>query len=941
MDFKSIESKWQNRWAEEKIFETDPDPSKPKCFVTFPYPYMNSALHLGHAYTCTKLDIYARMRRMQGYNVLFPQGWHATGEPIQGVAKRISSGDEQQIKILLMSGVPREEIEKFRDPKYIIEYNRRLAKRDMIEMGYSIDWRREFITTTLTPTYSRFIEWQYNTFRRKGYVTIGTHPVIWCPSCKSPTGDHDRLVGEGVSPIEYTLLKFKYNDAFLIAATLRPETIYGVTNMWIKPDVIYVLAEVDGEKWIVSKETVEKLVDQLKNVKVIKEFYGRELIGKKCFNPIRNEYIYILPAYFIDPYVGTGVVMSVPSHAPYDYVALEDLKKNREVLVKLNINPNILDEIKPISMISVEGFGEHPAIKIVKKMGISSQNDERLEKATEIIYKREFHLGRLRDNCGKYAGKRVQEVKDKLIQDFKDKGIADSLWDPAEKVVCRCTTRCHVKILENQWFLKYSDPKWKESVLKHLGEMNIYPKEVIEAFKYTVEWLKDKPFTRKSGLGTPLPWDKEWIIETLSDSTIYMAYYTIVTHIKKHNIPPEKLTDEVFNYIFLGEGNLEEVSRKSGLDKNIILDMRKEFEYWYPIDLRQSGKDLIHNHLTFFLFHHIAIFRPEHWPRGIGVNGFIMNEGKKMSKRLGNFVTMRQALNKYGADVSRFALAYFGEGLDDADWRSKEVEGVRRNLESFYQMMIRINEIEPDNKVYMIDRWLKSRVNRIIVEVTSHFEKTETRSGIQKAFYQFLNDLDWYRRRRNGVGKIYKDALKVMLKLLAPVIPHMAEEIWEKWGNKTFISLSEWPKANLEDIDEVIEAREGYIKNLCDDIKEIFNVTGIMKAKSITIFTAPKWMYKIFSEALKSKENLMKRVMQDPEIRKNGARAAKYVNTLLKTQLPSKAWLNIDEEKTLSEEKEFLEKEFKCRVNIVSAETSSHPKAKIAVPFKPGIYVEK
>ncbi|HDJ89361.1 MAG TPA: leucine--tRNA ligase, partial [Thermoprotei archaeon] len=325
---------------------------------------------------------------------------------------------------------------------------------------------------------------------------------------------------------------------------------------------------------------------------------------------------------------------------------------------------------------------------------------------------------------------------------------------------------------------------------------------------------------------------------------------------------------------------------------------------------------------------------------GIGVNGFIMAEGKKMSKRLGNFITMRQALDKYGADVSRFALAYFGEGLDDADWREKEVEGIRRNLESFYQMMIKTNELKFDDKIYMIDKWLKSRINKTIIEVTSHFEKTETRSAVQKAFYQFLNDLDWYRRRRKGVGKTYRNALEIMLKLLTPVIPHIAEEIWEKWGNRTFISLSEWPKPNFEEIDETIEAREEYIKNLCNDIREILNVTGMMKANMITIFTAPKWMYKIFSEALKSKENLMKRVMKDPEIRRNGARAAKYVNTILKTQLPSKAWINIDEEKTLIEEKEFLEREFQCKINIVSAESSQHPKAKIAIPFKPGIYVE-
>ncbi len=939
LSFHSIEEKWQRRWEDARIFEADPDPSRPKVFVTFPYPYLNGPLHLGHAYTCTKVDIYARFKRMQGYNVLFPQGWHATGEPIQGVAERVKLGDKVQIKILLDSGVPESEIQKFTDPKYIAEYYRRLAKRDMKRMGYSIDWRREFITTTLTPTYSRFIEWQYNTLRKKGYVTRGTHPVIWCPKCQSPTGDHDRLEGEGVSPIEYVLLKFRYNDAYLMAATLRPETIYGVTNMWINPDADYVLALVDGEKWIVSKATVIKLIDQLRDVKVLEEFKGAKLIGKKCWNPVRKEYIYILPAYFIDPETATGVVMSVPSHAPYDYLALRDLKRNPEVLRKFNIDPKVLEEIKPISIISVEGFGEHPAIEVVEKLGVRDQNDPKAEEATKEVYRREYHMGVMKDNCGPYAGMKVSEIKDKLIEDFKRERIADILWDPADVVICRCTTRCHVKILKDQWFLKFSDEEWKNKVREHLRNMRIIPEEAREAFEYTINWLKDKPCARRTGLGTPLPWDPDWIVETLSDSVIYMAYYTIAKHINKYKIPAEKLTDEVFDYIFLDKGNVDEIAARAGLDKDLLEDMKKEFEYWYPVDLRVSAKELVYNHLTFFLFHHVAIFRPEHWPRAIGVNGMIMVEGRKMSKRLGNFITINELLTKYGADVARFALAYCGEGLEDPDWRFKEVEAIKRHLEAFYNMATSLSEIELMEEDDM-DKWLRSRLQRHIRDTVEHLENLRTRSAIQSGFFEILADIRWYARRKGGYGPAYVEAVETMVKLMAPVIPHLAEEIWEKWGREGFISLSRYPEYRREYVDERIELREEYIKRVYGDIKEIIRVVKIEKPKKLTLFVAPRWKYIVYNEAIKSKEDLIRRVMAIPKVREKGVKAVNFVKQLLRSGVEDKILTQDEEYEALTSAIDFLKKEFKLEVQVIKAEFSSNPKAEKASPMKPGILIE-
>ncbi len=200
----------------------------------------------------------------------------------------------------------------------------------------------------------------------------------------------------------------------LPAATFRPETIYGITNMWINPDATYVEATVNGENWIISQEAAEKLKEQEKKVQVKRSFKGGELIGKTFQNPITKDTFPILPGWFVDPKTATGVVYSVPAHAPYDWLALKDLQEKPEVLAQFGVDPAVAKQIKPISIIKVEGFGEYPAVEIVQQMGIKDQNDPKADQATKELYKKEFHGGVLKENCGPYAGKTIREVKDVL-----------------------------------------------------------------------------------------------------------------------------------------------------------------------------------------------------------------------------------------------------------------------------------------------------------------------------------------------------------------------------------------------------------------------------------------------------------------------------------------------------------------------------------------------
>jgi len=720
--------------------------------------------------------------------------------------------------------------------------------------GFSIDWRRTFITTTMTPTYSRFIEWQYNTLRKKGYVVQGTHPVIWCPNCQSPTGDHDRLKGVGESPIEYILFKFPLESGEILpCGTLRPETIFGVTNIWINPEVEYVKTKVNGETWILSKEAVEKLKDQLKKIEIIGKVKGSELIGKYCENPIIKNKLIVLPASFCDPKSASGIVMSVPSHAPYDWIGLVDLKNNPEKLKKYGIDPKILEEIKPISMIKTKEFGEHPAIEVCEKMGVKSQKDvKKLDEATNLVYKKEFHLGVLKENCGEYSGLRVSECKEKLSKEFIEKNIADSMWETTGIVVCRCNTLNHVKILENQWFLKFSDEKWKQKVKECMKKMKFYPEEARTQFENTVDWLKDKACTRKTGLGTPLPWDKEWIVETLSDSTIYMAYYTIARIIKEKNVSTEKLTDEVFDYIFLGKGNLEELSRKVGLDKNIIKEMGDEFEYFYPIDLRNSGKDLVQNHLTFFIFHHTAIWDDsKYWPKTISVNGFVNISGTKMSKSLGNIIPLKDLVKTCGADLVRINIAASNEGLKDADWRDESLSGYNSRVQFLNGLIDDLSKAKrKDDK--NIDLYLKSKVQAHIKNTTENYEGLKFRSGVQSALFDMTNDLKWYIERVGGMENcnknILREALTIATKLLSPILPHICEEFWEKLGNKEFVSLEKWPEHQERLIKKDVIELENILKKTLEDLNQVIKLAG--KKKKAYLYVATDKEFNYFKESL-------------------------------------------------------------------------------------------
>ena len=945
---KAIEEKWQKRWEEGRIFEANANPAMPKAFVTFPYPYVNGDGHLGHLYTQLHAEFYARYKRMKGYNVLFPQGFHATGQPIVAAAKRIKEGDVKYMNILKQYGFSEEEIPEFRDPRKWIETFVSRWVEALRSMGFSIDWRRSFYTTELNPPYDRFIRWQYNKLKEKGLVVRGTHPVVWCPVDKIPVGDHDRPDEyAGIGPEEIVVIKFRMDDGTVVpTGTYRPETVYGVTNIWINPKAEYVVAEVDGERWILSEWGARNFAEQTHKVEEIKKIRGEELVGKSVKNPVTGADVPIFPAEFVDPDTATGIVMSVPAHAPYDWIALEDLKRDAETLDKYGIR-DVVEGAEPIGLIDVEGYSEFPARDVVEKYGIRSQKDEEaLEKATDEIYKKEFYTGKLRDVFGEHAGKSVQEAKELLVKEFLEKNAATTMWITPVPVEDRAGHKCLVKIVENQWFLKYSDPEWKKTTGETLKDTKFDPEsDVCKAIKNTIDWLKDWACTRdvRSSLGTRLPWDDSQYIESLSDSTVYMAYYTIAHYLQnadEYGINVDDIDDGLFDYVFYGEGDVEKI----GIKREVVEAMRREFEYWYPVDLRSTGKDLLQNHVTFSIFHHAVLFPGKHIRRW-SANGWVLLDGQKMSKSSGHFITIIMAKERWGADATRFAGAYAGNmTLEDPNFETEVAEAAVEELIRWREF-IKEWYGKGDDEYRDIDRWFESRVNRIIGDANREYEALNTRNVVNTAWFDMWRTVRYYLRRtmNRPNREVLSKALEDWVKIMAPITPHMAEEIWhEVFGKEGFVSLEKFPDADTRKIDSRMEKMEEYVQRVVEDVKEVLRLARIDEPKRAVIIMAEDWKYtalKRIKERLSAGERDMGVLMGEvpPEHRKG---AAKLIASAIKNpkKIPEVIGSKDEEMGALREAKEFIEGEVKIQVEV--AEDYDHPKARNALPFKPAIVVE-
>ncbi|MHA2188240.1 MAG: leucine--tRNA ligase, partial [Candidatus Thorarchaeota archaeon] len=661
-----------------------------------------------------------------------------------------------------------------------------------------------------------------------------------------------------------------------------------------------------------------------------------------------------------DPNNATGVVYSVPGHAPFDYVALRDLWDDPSGLEKYGITAEEVRAIEIISMIDIKGYGEYPAKDAVENRDIKSQSEEeKLEDATQEIYKAEFYEGVMKDNCLQFSGRSIKEVKEDVIEWLRSNNRSDYFYEPDQRpVVCKCGTDIQVGVFAGQWFLDYLSPGWKDKARGALDSMGIIPETFRNLFEATFDWLTQRPCARKRGVGTKLPFDEEWIIESLSDSTIYMAFYTIAHHIKDNNLKPAQCTLSFFDFVFLGKGDAKKVEQETGISRELLDTMRDEFLYWYPNDQRHTAPSHISNHLSFAIFHHVAIFPKKHWIKTISLNEHLNMEGGKMSKSKGMTIPLAEIPDKYGADVFRTYVISGAEPGSLMEWRERDVPAVMNRLRQFYELASKYAKKTPKvhtkkDKPTSITRWLLSRVNSIVEECTRNLESFKLRdyailvtSEMARAVNHYLKRPEVPKEEKEGTMAYVCD---LWVRLVSPMIPHISEEVWSRMNREGYVSLAPWPDADKKLIDVDIQNAHDVIESTIHDIREIVRLLKGKKPKNVHVYVASEWMFEAMNSIRDANlpmivGDIMKHLMSNPDFRKYGKQVKGIVDRIAKENgLWDHSRTAKHEMVTLTDSAEYIGSELNLNVHIHASETPDYDpqnKARFALPGRVSLYLE-
>ena len=754
-----------------------------------------------------------------------------------------------QFEIMLQLGIPREEIYRFADAQHWLTYFPPLCQKDSSALGARIDWRRSYITTDANPYYDAFVRWQMNRLKDHGKIKFGERYTIYSERDGQACMDHDRQSGEGVTPQEYIGVKIeviefspeakKIVDATesldkskkinFIAATLRPETMYGQTACFVSPKINYGIFDA-GDSYFITTERAfknmcyQKLTPKRGDYKPIVTINGKAFIGSKIHAPTSvYKEIRILPMETVIATKGTGVVTCVPSNSPDDFITMKDLRNKPEYY---GIESEWASH-EPVPIIKTEKYGDMTSKAICEEFKIQSPKDTNaLSEAKKLAYKEDYYTGIM--VYGKYTGDKVEDAKTKVKSDMIAEGQAFVYNEPESQVVSRSGDDCIVS-LEDQWYVDYGEKAWKQQALECLEGMATFAPEVKNAFEGVLDWLKNWAVCRTYGLGTKLPWDPKYLVESLSDSTIYQCFYTIAHLLFKDyygkeigplNIKPEQMTDEVFDYIFQHRHEVVSDIPLVSLQK-----LRREFEYFYPLDVSISGKDLIPNHMTFFIYTHVALFPKKFWPRGVRANGHLMLNNAKMSKSTGNFMTLEQLVKKFGADASRIALADAGDTVEDANLDESNANAAILRLfnlkEWTEEIMKDLSSLRTGPITDFFDVAFENEMNALIEKTYEQYSLTNYKNALKYGLFDFQAARDYYRESSEVMHKdLVLRYIEYQVLLLTPVAPHFADYVYREILNKEdSIQNAKFPRAS-KPVDKATSSSLAYIRDLQRSIRE-------------------------------------------------------------------------------------------------------------------------
>ena len=729
---KEIEQKWQKIWDDEKAFAASDDYSKPKYYalVEFPYP-SGQGLHVGHPRPYTALDIVARKRRMEGYNVLYPMGWDAFGLPTENYA-----------------------IKNHIHPKIVTKNNVHRFKEQLHSLGYSFDWDREINTTD--PEYYKWTQWIFLKLFKAGLAYKAEMPINWCTSCKVGLANEEVVNGhcercgaevirkvksqwmlkiteyadkllEGLDHVDY-IERVKVSQKnwigrstgaevdFPIAGkedklriyTTRPDTLFGVTYMVISPEHPYIekfASEIKNLDEVKAYQEQAARKSDFERSELAKEKTGVKIDGLTAVNPVNGKEIPIWVSDYVLMSYGTGAIMAVPAHDERDW----------EFAKKFNM----------------------PIIQVVE----SSEGPVDVNEAAFV----DVATGKL-VNSGFLNGMEVAEAKKAIIEYLEKENIG--------------TQKTNYKLRD-----------WVFSRQRYWGE----PIPIVHCDKCGYVPLPEDQLP----LGLP---DVESYMPTDNGESPLAAMRSWVeTTCPCCGGPAERETDTMPQWA----GSSWYFLRYTDPHNTEALASPEALKYWMPVDWYNGGMEHTTLHLLYSRFWHRFLYDekvvpcPEPYQKRTS-HGMILGEnGEKMSKSRGNVVNPDDIVNEFGADTLRTYEMFIGAFELSAAWSNEGVKGCRRFLERVWKLQ----EIVTDEAGY--SKELETRMHQTIKKVSSDFETLKYNTAIA-AMMSLIND--FYK-----AGKVTRDEFKTLLILLNPVAPHMTEELWQIMNYGGRLYQTSWP----------------------------------------------------------------------------------------------------------------------------------------------------
>ncbi|MGC9106124.1 MAG: leucine--tRNA ligase [Thermoprotei archaeon] len=928
-----VARRWQEAWDKAGIFNAEPSQDRKKFFLTAAFPYTNQPLDFYYARLFVTADVYARYLRGKGYNVLFPFAFQYTGTPIISVSDAIRRGDRDVIeRFVNQYGISEEEVKKFADPMYMARYFHNRMKEAVKALGLSVDWRREF--TTVDPAFEKFVQWQYRKLMQRGLLKQEDAPVAYCPVDNFPVGMHDTKGDIEPEISDFDAVYFDSGDFSFLAAFPRPETVFGVIAVMVHPDAEYVIAQIGNRKAVVSREAFERLKYQ-KEMRELKSLKGKELEGLYAYNAITGKQVPVIASRYVSPRQGTGVVGAVPSHEPEHFLALTELGREFEL----------------VPVIRTEGLAEIPGPQIIDLA--QTTNPQELRDYIDTLYNLEYHKGYMREDVVErvrdflrpivremIAGKPVREARKAVVGILRNLGAHELFYQIVNgPVYCRCGAEVVVKTMKGQWFVDYSNPMWKAAAMKAAERVKVVPDSMRRDLQRYIFEAKPRALTRTRGLGVRLPWDDRQIIDQLSDSTIYMAFYTVSHRLK---YPPSSLNDAFWDYVILGEGDVNEVSNATGISKQELMSLREEVAHWYPLDSRLAGRPLVRNHLPYMIYHHVALFGEAMVPREIVMTGFVRpTRGQRKE------VSLEQAIQAYGSDAVRLSLLYTNEVAGDLDLEIVTARKLGETLRKVHDFVSYLLSLKGTNQVREADLWLSSYMNSLVKEVLEDYEAFRFKPVIDKLLFELPDKLrDYLALVDFPNSDLLNRVVSAWIRLLAPLAPHVAEEAWHAFKD-SFVSLEPLPKPEEFQFDLKAFAELEYVNYLADVIEDLKSGLSESPERIILFVSTDERKVRIVKEAIKAvmeRKTLRDFVLgheEEAELYRRAFEAANRLPDSIKRLINQ---VEFNEAEVIAKYAELLIKKLGLEeVKIYDADDPATPNLKgkkdIAMPFAPGVFL--